>query len=63
MILNKQGEKLYLDSKLEEEAEFIQESHMESDPRIGFIEEYIFIYFHHSIGTPLKYMNELISYQ
>lgn len=41
MILYKQGEKLYLDSKLEEEARLIQESHMESDPRIGLIEEYL----------------------
>lgn len=41
MNLYKQGEKLYLDPALEAEARIIQESHMESDPRVGLIEEYL----------------------
>lgn len=41
MNLYKQGENLYLDSELEEEAHKIQESHMEVDPRTGMIEEYL----------------------
>ena len=51
MILYKQGEKLYLGFKTGKEARLIQESHMESDPRIGLIEEYLDD-FYHSIGTP-----------
>lgn len=37
----KQGEKLYLDPTLEAAARKIQESHMEEDPRSGFIKEYL----------------------
>lgn len=39
--LYKQGEKLYLDPQLEAEAGLIQESHMEGDPRVGLIEDYL----------------------
>lgn len=41
MKLYRQGEKLYLDADLEDEARVIQESHMESDPRVGLIEDYL----------------------
>ncbi|WP_232317668.1 virulence-associated E family protein, partial [Heyndrickxia acidicola] len=41
MELYKQGEKLYLDPVLEEEAAKVQEGHMEEDPRRGLIEKYL----------------------
>ncbi|MGE7604941.1 VapE domain-containing protein [Peribacillus sp. NPDC097675] len=41
MELYKQGEKLYLEPAMEEEARKVQEGHMEQDPRTGAIEEYL----------------------
>lgn len=41
MTLYKQGEKLYLDPKIEEDARQVQQVHMEEDPRSGLIQEFL----------------------